>query len=188
MPVVYSAGATHAAGATDRRHTALQATLTQLALRATMPSRARAYLAGMIGIAVLIMCGAAGASSALPPHTRTPGALSALATDSPSPQSSSSSALRQLQQADGDYNISKPLIVCTASIQDFGARCNGAPDPSLEDDVKPVGPVPPQGWCPLGDDFCGYSVKVFECVIFAPCVSPQPPVVVVYLCPLLARC
>ena len=75
-----------------------------------------------------------------------------------------SNHLRQLQQVrSNDYNISQPLVVCTASIQDFGARCNGAPDPSLEDEVKPAGPVPPQGWCPLGDRFCGYSVSVFEC-------------------------
>ena len=73
---------------------------------------------------------------------------------------------RQLLQsgAPTSWNITEPLRVCTASIQDFGARCNGAPDPSLEEAVKPLGPVPAgHGWCPLGEDFCGYDVAVFKC-------------------------
>jgi hypothetical protein len=61
------------------------------------------------------------------------------------------------------WNFTGPLRVCTASMQDFGARCNGAPDPSLEGQVQPVGPVPPKGWCPVGENFCGYDVAVFEC-------------------------
>jgi hypothetical protein len=63
------------------------------------------------------------------------------------------------------WNISKPVQVCTSSIQDFGARCNGnAGVPLFEKDVVPLGPVPVAGWCQAGEDFCGYDVDVWRCV------------------------
>ena len=74
----------------------------------------------------------------------------------------SSTHNRMLLQA-RNWNFTAPLRICTASIQDFGARCNGAPDPSLDDAPQPIGPVPTQGWCPAGENFCGYDVAVFEC-------------------------
>lgn len=61
------------------------------------------------------------------------------------------------------WDFEQPLRVCTASIQDFGARCNGAPHPSLEDLPQPIGSVPPEGWCLPNVDFCGYDVAVFQC-------------------------
>jgi hypothetical protein len=61
------------------------------------------------------------------------------------------------------WNFPEPVRVCTASIQDFGARCDGTPYPSLRDRVHPLGKVPAQGWCPFGEKFCGYDVSVFRC-------------------------
>jgi hypothetical protein len=62
------------------------------------------------------------------------------------------------------WNISKPIKVCTASIQDFGARCNGNAGVRLfEDEAMPLGPVPVAGWCAAGDDFCGYDIDVWRC-------------------------
>lgn len=60
------------------------------------------------------------------------------------------------------YNITKPLRVCTASISNFGARCNGAPAPELERDEESSGPVPDGGWCAAGHNFCGYDVDVWR--------------------------
>lgn len=65
------------------------------------------------------------------------------------------------------YNITSPLRICTASIQDFGARCNGAPTPEFEDPTEPEGPVPAMGWCTPGQDFCGYDVDVWRYVIYS---------------------
>jgi hypothetical protein len=70
----------------------------------------------------------------------------------------------QLPNSPIQWQFDEPIRVCTASIQDFGARCNGAPDPSLEEPVQPVGDAPPEGWCPEGEDFCGYDVAVFKAV------------------------
>lgn len=61
------------------------------------------------------------------------------------------------------YNISEPLRVCTASIQNFGARCNGAPAQQLEHIEEPDGPVPAGGWCAAGEDFCGYDIDAWRC-------------------------
>ena len=77
-------------------------------------------------------------------------------------------ACAQAQPGAVQWDFEQPLRVCTASIQDFGARCNGAVHPSLEELPKPAGLVPPQGWCLPGVDFCGYDVSVFQC-------APQLP-------------
>lgn len=62
------------------------------------------------------------------------------------------------------WNISKPLHICTASIQDFGARCNGnAGVPLFDQEVFPIGSVPAQGWCAAGENFCGYDIDVWRC-------------------------
>lgn len=60
------------------------------------------------------------------------------------------------------YNLTRPLRICTASIQDFGARCNGAPDAAFEHNEAPNGPVPAGGWCAAGEDFCGYDIDVWR--------------------------
>jgi hypothetical protein len=60
------------------------------------------------------------------------------------------------------WNFSRPLRICTASIEDFGSRCNGAVNASWDD---PIGSVPPEGWCPGSGDFCGYDVDVWTYVI-----------------------
>lgn len=52
--------------------------------------------------------------------------------------------------------------MCTASIQDFGARCNGSPVPEFEHEAEPLGPVPNGGWCPTGRNFCGYDIDVWR--------------------------
>lgn len=65
-------------------------------------------------------------------------------------------AISGVARANSDYNITKPLRVCTASVQDFGSRCNGAPEPRLE------GAAPERGWCTVNVDFCGYEVDAFD--------------------------
>eukprot|EP00892_Ulva_mutabilis_P006137 jgi/Ulvmu1/3896/UM018_0117.1 len=65
-------------------------------------------------------------------------------------------------QALDKYDIGRPLTVCTASIQNFGARCNGSPAPEFQHEREPIGPVPENGWCAAGEDFCGYDVDVWS--------------------------
>lgn len=60
--------------------------------------------------------------------------------------------------------LTHPLRVCTASVQDFGARCNGAIDPAFEGAQQPSGEVPSQGWCSGIVDFCGYDIDIFNAV------------------------
>lgn len=67
-----------------------------------------------------------------------------------------------LAQSLAAYNITRPLRICTASIQNFGARCNGAPAEAFEQAVVPKGPVPEGGWCAADDDFCGYDIDVWR--------------------------
>jgi hypothetical protein len=57
----------------------------------------------------------------------------------------------------------KPLRVCYVSLVEFSSRCNGSPDPEWEMLEQPNGPVPRGGWCQNGN-YCGYDVKVWECV------------------------
>lgn len=59
------------------------------------------------------------------------------------------------------WNFSTPLRICTASIEDFGARCNGAPVPQWEGEQVPAGDVPQGGWCVQGVHFCGYDIEVW---------------------------
>ena len=56
------------------------------------------------------------------------------------------------------WNFTAPLRVCTASIEDFGARCNGSPVEEWETDAEPK-----EGWCADGVDFCGYDVDIWTC-------------------------
>ena len=70
----------------------------------------------------------------------------------------------QEQNQTRDWNISQPLRICTSSIQDFGARCNGnAGVPLFEKETAPLGPVPAGGWCAAGEDFCGFDIDVWRC-------------------------
>ena len=66
------------------------------------------------------------------------------------------------------WNLQRPLRICTAAIEDFGARCNGAPTPAWEGDPLPQGEVPVAGWCVPQVDFCGYDVEVWACVLHSP--------------------
>jgi hypothetical protein len=61
------------------------------------------------------------------------------------------------------WMFEKPLRVCYVSLVEFSSRCNGSPDPEWEMLEQPNGPVPRGGWCQNGD-YCGYDVKVWECV------------------------
>lgn len=66
------------------------------------------------------------------------------------------------------WNLTRPLRICTAAIEDFGARCNGAPTPFWEGDPVPEGEVPTAGWCVPNVDFCGYDIEVWACVLHSP--------------------
>lgn len=73
-------------------------------------------------------------------------------------------ASRASAQGIAEYNMTRKLQVCTASIQNFGARCDGAAHPEFEHEEAPIGPVPNGGWCQSEDqDFCGYDVDVWRC-------------------------
>lgn len=54
--------------------------------------------------------------------------------------------------------VDKPLRVCTASIQNWGARCNGGPTELYRGAASTI---PQGGWCG-GRDFCGYDVDVWR--------------------------
>eukprot|EP00892_Ulva_mutabilis_P001091 jgi/Ulvmu1/10983/UM007_0162.1 len=55
------------------------------------------------------------------------------------------------------WNFTKPLRVCSASVEDFGSRCNGSPIDSWESLDGPA-----EGWCAHGVDFCGYDIDVWK--------------------------
>jgi hypothetical protein len=59
------------------------------------------------------------------------------------------------------WKFESPLRVCTASIQDFGARCAGAVVPEFDEPLKPIGTADPGGAC-VSSDFCGYDVDVWK--------------------------
>ena len=78
------------------------------------------------------------------------------------------SALAQLQQQAAapaqQWSFPEPLRVCFVSLVEFSVRCNGSPDPALEQPEYPAGIVPRGGWCQgTGEDFCGYDVEVWRC-------------------------
>jgi hypothetical protein len=54
------------------------------------------------------------------------------------------------------WSFDRALVVCTASINSITARCNGGQF------VDEVDSIPSAGWCPSGEDFCGYEVELFQ--------------------------
>ena len=63
-----------------------------------------------------------------------------------------------LQSPAVSTGLATPLRVCTASIQDFGARCDGAPSPEFTDPSL----TPKAGWCPGYEiNVCGYDIDMF---------------------------
>lgn len=84
------------------------------------------------------------------------------------PEAPSAPASATQDSLSQEWSFPRPLRICSAAIEDFGSRCNGAASPYWEGDVIPKGEVPANGWCAAETDFCGYDIEVWTCVLFTP--------------------